>query len=160
MRHLDQANRLDAWHAAYMDEVIRPVMHPAARALVDGHREAGDLCLLVTATNRFVTAPIARAFGIEHLIATDIEETADGAFTGAPRGVPAFREGKIVNTEAFLASRGQRLADFADSFFYSDSRNDVLLLERVTRPVATNPDDRLRAIAAERGWPVLELFTR
>lgn len=153
---------LDAWHQGYMRDVIRPQIHAAARALVADHQRAGDLCLLVTATNRFVTAPIAREFGLpaDALIATDIEETAAGEFTGRPRGTPAFREGKITGTEAWLAARGLGWDSFASSTFYSDSINDVPLLERVTAPVATNPDDRLRALALERGWRVLDLFPR
>jgi HAD superfamily hydrolase (TIGR01490 family) len=148
---------LDAWHRRFMAEVIAPQILPPARELVDRHRAQGDLLALVTATNAFVTAPIARAFGIEHLVATGIEER-DGAFTGRPQGVPSFREGKIVRTDAWLASLGRRLDGFARSWFYSDSRNDLPLLERVTDPVATNPDAVLHAAALERGWPVLRLF--
>lgn len=152
---------LDAWHEGYMRDVIRPRIAPAARALVQGHRERGDLCLIVTATNRFVTAPIAREFGVDpqNLIATDIEETPDGQFTGRPRGTPAFREGKITLTEAWLAARGLGWGSFSATTFYSDSINDVPLLERVSEPVATNPDPRLLAIARERGWRVLRLFS-
>ena len=134
---------------------------PAARALVQRHLDAGDLCCIVTATNVFITAPIGKALGFEHLLGIELgTEGGDprARFTGAPVGVPTFREGKIVRTEAWLASLGYRLEDFAQSWFYSDSVNDVPLLERVTHPVATNPDPRLRAIAVERNWPVIDLF--
>lgn len=145
------------WHAQFMTEVIRPQIRPQALELVRKHRERGDLCALVTATNAFVTAPIGQAFGIEHLVATELE-AADGRYTGRPQGTPSFREGKILRTEGWLAGLGRRFADFPESWFYSDSANDVPLLERVTHPVATNPDERLAALAAERGWPVLRLF--
>lgn len=148
---------LDGWHAEYMAEVIQPRITDSARQLVDQHRARGDLIAVVTATNRFVTAPIARAFGIEHLVATGIEER-DGQFTGKPHGPPCFREGKLVRTDQWLESLGHRLADFDRSWFYSDSRNDLPLLERVTDPVATNPDPVLHATAVQRGWPVLRLF--
>jgi len=149
--------QLDAWHRRFMDEVIEPAMRPAARALVDSHRERGDLCALVTATNEFVTAPIARAFGIEHLIATGIEAHHDG-YTGRPRGTPAFREGKVQRTGEWLATLGRDWQGFGQSYFYSDSANDLPLLEQVSNPVATNPDARLAALAGERGWPILRLF--
>ncbi len=150
---------LDAWHAEYMREVIEPQITAKARDLVDQHRQRGDLLALVTATNRFVTAPIARAFGIDHLVATGIEER-DGQFTGKPHGTPSFREGKIARTREWLASLGHELGSFERSWFYSDSRNDVPLLEQVTHPVATNPDPKLHAIAQERGWPVIQLFSQ
>jgi HAD superfamily hydrolase (TIGR01490 family) len=149
---------LDAWHRRYMAEVIAPRVLPQARELVDRHRARGDLCALVTATNAFVTAPIAREFGIEHLVATGVELGPDGRYTGRPDGTPSFREGKIVRTGEWLASLGHGLDDFDRSWFYSDSRNDIPLLERVTDPVATNPDAVLHATAVERGWPVVRLF--
>jgi HAD superfamily hydrolase (TIGR01490 family) len=148
---------LDAWHAEYMREVIEPHITAKARDLVDQHRAKGDLLALVTATNSFVTAPIARAFGIDHLVATGIEER-EGQFTGRPHGTPSFREGKIARTREWLASLGHELGGFEQSFFYSDSRNDIPLLEQVTHPVATNPDAQLQAVARERGWPVIQLF--
>lgn len=150
-------SQLDAWHRQFMDEVIAPAIRPSARALVDRHRSSGDLCAIVTATNEFVTAPIARAFGVEHLIATGIEQL-DDRYTGRPRGTPSFREGKVRRTDEWLASMGRSWAGFARSYFYSDSVNDMPLLERVTDPVATNPDPRLTALAGERGWPVIRLF--
>ncbi len=153
--------QLDAWHAQYMQEVIRPAMLPAAVELVQRHRDAGDLCCIVTATNAFVTRPIATAFGVETLIACEVE-TVDGTsgsdLTGRATGVPSFREGKIARTESWLASLDKTLADFEHSYFYSDSHNDIPLLARVTDPVATNPDDTLRAHAREHGWRILDLF--
>jgi HAD superfamily hydrolase (TIGR01490 family) len=149
---------LDAWHRRFMTEVIEPRILPQARDLVARHAQQGDLVALVTATNTFVTAPIARAFGIEHLVATGIEVGPDGQFTGRPQGTPSFREGKIARTSEWLASLGHGLAAFERSWFYSDSRNDLPLLEQVTDPVATNPDAVLHATAIDRGWPVIRLF--
>jgi HAD superfamily hydrolase (TIGR01490 family) len=154
-RHETQT--LASWHEQYMQEVIRPVIRPEARELVNRHLDAGDLCALVTATNEFVTAPIAREFGLMHLVATGIESDG-GRYTGRPRGTPAFREGKIVCTEAWLADLGLQWEAFEESWFYSDSANDLPLLSRVSHPVATNPDARLETVARERGWPLLRLF--
>lgn len=145
---------LDAWHRGFMERKIVPMISEAGRALVARH--AGDLRVIITATNRFVTAPIARELGIEHLVATDPEE-CDGGFTGAVTGEPCFREGKIVRLEAWLADRGLALDTFAESWFYSDSANDLPLLERVTHPVAVDPDPILTAHARSRGWPILTL---
>ena len=122
------------------------------------HRDAGDLLAIVTATNEFVTRPIARLFGIDELIATELERDGAGRITGAIRGVPAFQAGKIARVEAWLAARGLAWDDVERSSFYSDSPNDLPLLERVSHPVATNPVPRLAEIAAARGWPVLRLF--
>lgn len=148
---------LAAWHEDFMAEVIRPSITPAARELVESHLEAGDLCAVVTATNSFVTAPIARAFGIPHLVATDAE-VQRGRYTGRILGTPSFKEGKVVRVNDWLGAMGLGLADFPESFFYSDSVNDVPLLEKVTRPIAANPSPTLRAIAQERGWQVIDLF--
>jgi HAD superfamily hydrolase (TIGR01490 family) len=148
---------LERWHAQFMEEVIRPQIRPRALELVRGHLERGDLCAIVTATNEFVTGPIARAFDIEHLIATGVERVG-GRYTGRPSGTPSFREGKILRTREWLADLGRDFADFGESWFYSDSANDVPLLEQVTNPVATNPDERLAALAGARNWPVLRLF--
>lgn len=153
--------QLDAWHRQFMQEVITPAILPAARELVQRHIEAGDLCCIVTATNVFITKPIGKALGFDHLLGIELGTEGDdplARYTGAAVGIPTFREGKITRTEGWLASLGYGLQDFAQSYFYSDSINDVPLLERVTHPVATNPDTRLRAVAAERGWPVIELF--
>ena len=147
---------LDRWHADFMAARIRPAMHEPAKALVRRHLDAGDLCAVVTATNSFVTGPIAREFGVPHLVATEPERAA-GRFTGRVAGVPCFRDGKIARVEAWLAVQGHRLQDFAQSTFYSDSRNDLPLLERVTNPVAVDPDAALAAEAGRRGWPVISL---
>jgi len=148
---------LERWHAEFMRLRIAPMITPAARALVRGHLEARDLCVIVTATNSFVTAPIARAFGVRHLIATE-PETRDGRFTGRVAGTPCFREGKLRCLDEWLATHGSRkLEEFEESVFYSDSHNDLPLLERVTRPVAVDPDPELAAEAGRRGWAVLSL---
>ncbi len=150
-------HKLREWHDRFMAEVIIPALRPSAQALVERHRAGGDLCVIITATNEFVTAPIARRFGIEHLIATGVERDGEG-FTGRPIGVPSFREGKVIRLDNWLAERGTVLADYPRSTFYSDSANDIALLERVTDPVATNPDSRLAAVALARGWRTLALF--
>ena len=146
--------QLDAWHRDYMERKVRPMMRAKARALVDGHR--GDLCAVITATNSFVTAPIAREFGLEHLIATEPEQRG-GAFTGGVAGIPCFREGKVARLETWLADRGKTLDSFRESWFYSDSLNDLPLLERVNRPVAVDPDPTLREHAGRKGWRVISL---
>ena len=146
--------QLDQWHAAFMASRILPMIRPGARALLERHRDAERV--IVTATNRFVTAPIAAALGITNLLATELEQE-DGRFTGRALGTPCFRDGKVVRLHEWLAGRGERLADYAESWFYSDSANDIPLLSEVTNPVAVHPDDRLRAHAAERGWPILSL---
>lgn len=150
-------SELARWHEEFMAEVIRPSITPAAIDLVAGHLEAGDLCAVVTATNSFVTAPIARAFGVPHLIATEPEYVA-GRYTGRIAGTPSFKEGKVIRVRQWLAGMGLALADFTESFFYSDSVNDVPLLEQVSRPIAANPSPALRAIAERKGWQVLALF--
>jgi HAD superfamily hydrolase (TIGR01490 family) len=147
---------LDRWHADFMATRIRPAIGAPARDLVRRHLDAGDLCAVVTATNSFVTAPIAQEFGVPHLVATEPERSA-GRFTGRVAGIPCFREGKITRVEAWLAGQGRRLEDFPQSAFYSDSHNDLPLLERVTRPVAVDPDPTLAAEAGRRGWPVISL---
>jgi HAD superfamily hydrolase (TIGR01490 family) len=148
--------QLEEWHREFMAIRIRPLCLPKARALVDRHREAGDTCVIITATNRFVTAPIAREFGVEHLIATEPEEIG-GEFTGRVEGTPCFREGKVVRLTEWLAARGMRLSDVESSHFYSDSHNDLFLLERVSHPVAVDADPELARIAAARGWPHITL---
>lgn len=148
--------QLDAWHARFMRERIEPIMLAKARALVKRHLEGGDLCAVITATNSFITGPIAAAFGIQHLIAT-VPEMREGRFTGKPEGTPCFREGKITRLEDWLARNGRTLADFGESAFFSDSRNDLPLLERVSHPVAVDPDPLLLQTARDRGWPILSL---
>lgn len=144
---------LYAWREAFLREKIDPVIQAPARALVERHRAAGDLLVLITATNAFVTAPIAARFDIPHLIATEPEQ-ADGRYTGQVAGIPAFREGKVRRLDAWLAETGHGLGG---STFYSDSHNDIPLLERVHHPVAVDPDPKLHAYAQERGWPVISL---
>jgi HAD superfamily hydrolase (TIGR01490 family) len=150
--------RLDAWHRQFMDDVILPAIRPAALDLVAKHASRGDLCAIVTATNEFVTAPIAQRFGVQHLIATGVERREDGEFTGRPRGTPSYREGKIRRTDEWLRALGHSWEGFERSWFYSDSANDIPLLSKVTDPVATNPDERLAAHARAQGWPVIRLF--
>jgi HAD superfamily hydrolase (TIGR01490 family) len=154
----DASSKAAAAHEQFMAQVILPAIRPSAQALVERHRSAGDEIVLVTATNAFITAPIAKALGIEHLIAVDLVLDAQGVPTGDILGTPSFREGKVARVEQWLAQRGVGWADVGHSYFYSDSINDLPLLERASHPVATNPDDRLRAIATERGWSVLDLF--
>lgn len=148
---------LAQWHEAFMAEVIRPAILPIAQDLVQQHIAQGDLCAIVTATNEFVTAPIARAFGIPQLIAT-VPEIRDGRYTGKIHGVPSFQAGKVVRVNAWLNDMGAKLSDFEASYFYSDSHNDLPLLEVVTHPIATNPNPALRQLADERGWTTLDLF--
>jgi len=147
-----------AAHRQFMQSVIEPAIRPAALDLVRGHQQAGDLAVIVTATNEFVTRPIADAFGVKELIAVQLERAADGRITGEILGVPSLREGKITRVAQWLVERGLDW-DGVETIFYSDSMNDLPLLERVDRPVATNADERLRAIATERGWRILDLFT-
>ena len=144
--------------ARFMAEVMTPQLLPAARALLDLHRAAGDLVAIVTATNEFITRPIADALGVEHLLAVELERGVDGMATGRIRGVPSFREGKIERVHDWLAGLGQRLSDVEHCVFYSDSTNDLPLLEIVSEPVATNPSPALEAIALQRGWRILRLF--
>ena len=146
--------QLDAWHGEFMQRKIRPLIRGTARALVERHR--GDLSVVITATNSFITEPIAREFGIPHLIATE-PERRDGGFTGGVSGIPCFREGKVARLEAWLAGRAATLASFAESWFYSDSANDLPLLARVSHPVAVDPDEALRAHAGRNGWPIISL---
>lgn len=141
-------------HARYMATKIEPMITKAAENLIAQHRH--DECIIVTATNAFVTAPIAARFGVAHLIACDVE-LKDGRYTGRPEGVPSFGAGKVTRVEAWLAARGKSRADYAATYFYSDSRNDLPLLEWATHPVAVNPDDTLRAHASLRGWPMLRI---
>jgi HAD superfamily hydrolase (TIGR01490 family) len=144
---------LESLRARFVRECIAPLMLPAARALVDRHRAAGDTLLIITASNTFITAPTAALFGVPHLIATD-PEVHEGRFTGAVSGIPSFQAGKVARLEVWLAAQGESLAG---SSFYSDSHNDLPLLERVDRPVAVDPDAVLREAALARGWDILSL---
>lgn len=163
VRFATQAVRLQGAQAAaqaherYMREVITPNIRPAAQALVRKHQAAGDTVMIVTATNEFVTRPIAQAFGVSELIAVELERDTSGWITGEIKGTPSFREGKVQRVQQWLAHRGLGWSD-VDMHFYSDSPNDLPLLERAQHPVATNPDERLRQLAQTRGWPILDLF--
>ncbi|MBX3586655.1 MAG: HAD family hydrolase [Ramlibacter sp.] len=153
------ASQSMAAHADFMRTVIEPALTEAAQALVRQHQAAGDEVVIITATNEFVTRPIAQRFGVAELIAVELERDAGGWITGDIKGVPSAREGKVTRMAQWLASRQWDWAD-VHSTFYTDSINDLTLLERVDTPVATNPDDRLRAIARERGWRILDLFEK
>lgn len=155
---LGSATELADWHEEYMAEVVQPQILPQARDLVAQHQAQGALCAIVTATNAFVTQPIAQALGIADLIATLPQQDAQGRYTGRIEGVASFREGKILRVRQWLQGLGHQLNDFEQTWFYSDSMNDLPLLEIVSHPVATNPSPTLRAIAQERGWRVLDLF--
>jgi HAD superfamily hydrolase (TIGR01490 family) len=149
--------QLDAWRDEYLHHRVLPHIRPEALALIDQHRQAGDELALATGTHSFVTAPIAAAFGLPHLLAVQPTQNAAGEFTGGYSGTHTYGAGKLRAVEQFLAARGLTWQT-AETVFYSDSINDLPLLARVTVPVATNPDPRLRRLAAERGWRVLELF--
>jgi HAD superfamily hydrolase (TIGR01490 family) len=146
-------------HVRFMRDWIQPALHPIAVELVQGHQRQGDTVAIVTATNELVTRPIAEVFGVPELIAVELERDASGWITGEIVGVPSMREGKVVRVTNWLATRGLDWLD-VETTFYSDSLNDLPLLERVDHPVATNPDPRLRTIALERGWRILDLFPR
>ena len=148
-----------AAHQRFMREVIGPQLLPQALELVRGHQQRGDEVVIVTATNEFVTRPIAEAFGVSELIAVELERGSGGWYTGGIKGVPSAREGKVVRVEQWLAATGRSWAD-VETTFYSDSSNDLPLLERVDHPVATNPDNRLRVLARQRGWRILDLFDK
>ena len=148
-----------AAHECFMRQVIVPTLHERSLSLVREHQQRGDAVALVTATNEFVTAPIATAFGIEHLIAVRLERGPGGTITGRIDGVPSYREGKVTRVQEWLAAQGATWRDFERISVYSDSLNDLPLLERATDPVATNPSPALEAVARERGWRILNLFT-
>jgi len=153
------AAELAAAHDRFMNEEILPAIRPAAIDLVRQHQAQGDLVALVTATNEFVTSPIAKAFGVDHLLAVRLERDAAGQVTGRIAGTPSFREGKVTRTVEWLAELGLSFSDFERIHMYSDSANDLPLMERATDPVATNPAPSLETIARERGWRILQLFT-
>ncbi|WP_339842489.1 HAD family hydrolase [uncultured Halopseudomonas sp.] len=146
-------SQLDEWHKRFMAEMIEPIILPQALALIDKHKQAGDTVMIITATNRFITGPIAARLGIDILLATECE-TADGRYTGRTTDIPCFREGKVTRLERWLAEHDETLDG---SYFYSDSHNDLPLLSMVDHPVAVDPDDTLREHAEKQGWPVLSL---
>ncbi len=146
--------QLDRWHAQFMRDKIEPLITSASERLIQAHRDAGDTLMIITATNAFVTAPIAARLGIPHLIATE-PEVVDGRYTGRVAGTPSFREGKVSRLQDWLSKNAQSLQN---AWFYSDSHNDLPLLERVGHPVAVDPDEPLAAHARECGWPVISLL--
>lgn len=148
---------LDDWHQEFMRTRIQPLIGDQALRLVEEEQERSDLVAIVTATNRFVTAPIAQAFGIGHLVATEPEMDAAGEFTGRVTGTPCFREGKIACVNDWLCRFGHSWTDFREIAFYSDSLNDLPLLNHVTHPCAVNPDSTLHDHARKAGWPILDL---
>jgi HAD superfamily hydrolase (TIGR01490 family) len=153
--------QLNEWHAQFMHEVINPNLRSSAFDLVKKHQDQNDICCVVTATNSFVTRPIVQAFGIQHLIATEPEvlgDPATGNFSGKVAGTPNFREGKVIRVESWLSAEKLSWSSLEKSYFYSDSINDLPLMEKVTQPIPTNPDQSLRAKAMENGWSILELF--
>ncbi|MBC3870717.1 histidinol-phosphatase [Undibacterium oligocarboniphilum] len=152
--------RLDELHMQFMQEVIQPALLPAAYDLLKKHQDQEDLIAIITATNRFVTAPIATALGVQHLLAAEPELDAESNITGKLLGVPTSGQGKVIHLHNWLAQQQKQLTDFTSSHFYSDSHNDIPLLEVVTHPVATNPNARLSAHAAARGWPQIKLFEK
>lgn len=150
--------RLRALQDQYMAEVVAPAIRPSARALLQRHLDAGDLVAIITATNAFITAPIAQAFGVPHLIAARPELDARGHPTGKLAGTPTQGHGKVVHMHAWLDGLGRPFDSFERSYFYSDSHNDIPLLSVVSHPVATNPSDKLSEHASTQGWPLLHLF--
>jgi HAD superfamily hydrolase (TIGR01490 family) len=148
--------QLDALHLRYMEKKIRPMITEKSLALVEKHRANGDLLLIITATNSFVTTPIAQAFGIENLIGTTPEEI-NGEFTGRVSGTPSFQQGKITRLNEWLSARKHTLTDFKASWFYSDSHNDLPLMKLVDHPVAVDPDETLKAYAKDKAWPIISL---
>jgi HAD superfamily hydrolase (TIGR01490 family) len=149
-------SQLEAWHSEFMKERILPLITPDARKLINKHMLGRDLCVIITATNRFVTAPIAQELGISNLIATEAEQR-DGEYTGRVSGLPCFREGKIARLESWLDEHNLTWLSFLESWFYSDSLNDLPLLNKVTHPVAVDPDATLKAHAEKKGWPIISL---
>jgi HAD superfamily hydrolase (TIGR01490 family) len=144
--------------SVFIKKKIRPVINTEAKELVNSHLQSGDLCAIVTATNEFITEPIAKLFNVHKLIATLVEKNETGAYTGKSYGVPSFREGKITRVNEWLKGNGLGLNSFRKSFFYSDSFNDIPLLKIVNNPVATNPDKKLKEYAVRNSWRVLNIF--
>ena len=145
--------KLQALHQQFMAQSIEPILLSKAAALLDKHRQQGDFLLIITATNRFVTAPIADRLGVDDLLATDAE-IVNNRYTGQPTGIPCFQDGKVKRLNSWLAQTGHNMEG---SWFYSDSHNDLPLLEQVNNPVAVDPDDTLSQHAEMRGWPIITL---
>lgn len=145
--------RLQSWREQFMKEKIEPILLPKAYDLLERHRQAGDELLIITATNRFITGPIAERYAVANLLATE-PEIRDGEYTGGVTGTPCFQSGKVERLQDWLEEHGRNLEG---SWFYSDSHNDLPLLEKVAHPVAVDPDDRLRSVAGDRGWPIISL---
>ncbi len=148
--------QLDDWHNEFMAKKIMPQIAPGAYKLINEHMLGGDLCIIITATNRFVTEPIARILGINNLIATEPDQE-DGEFNGQVFGTPCFREGKITRLEDWMDEHNLTWLSFLESWFYSDSLNDIPLLKKVTNPVAVDPDSTLEKYAKENNWPIISL---
>ncbi|MBF0588363.1 MAG: HAD family hydrolase [Magnetococcales bacterium] len=156
LHHLTGHKRttLDDWHDQFMTKMIRPIIRPRGVELVEKHRAMGHTLMIITATNLFVTGPISRALGMDHILATELEEGPDGGYTGLPKGEPCFQAGKIVRLKSWMETHDFTLKG---SWFYSDSRNDIPLLEMVDNPVAVDPDDTLKTRAEKEGWPIMSL---
>ena len=153
---LHPRTQLDDWHNEFMAKKIMSQIAPGAYKLINKHMLRGDLCIIITATNRFVTEPIARILGINNLIATEPGQE-NGQFTGQVSGTPCFREGKITRLEDWMDEHNLTWLSFLESWFYSDSLNDIPLLKKVTNPVAVDPDSTLEKYAKENNWPVISL---
>lgn len=151
-------SELAAMHREFMDEIILPAITPMARELVQAHRDAGDQLLMISATNEFIITPIAHEFGIMNVIGISLETDEHGRYTGRYVGTPSFQSGKVVRLEQWLLEQKYHKSDFEKIYFYSDSKNDLPLLNSVTDPVAVNPDETLLEIAQQKGWPILHFL--
>lgn len=154
---LHSPEQLHLWHQEFMTEKILPLISSQSRALVEMEKKRSTLMAIVTATNRFVTGPIAAELGVSHLIATEAEQDARGYYTGRVQGTPCFQEGKIVRVTEWLSGLGHHWNDFSETVFYSDSLNDLPLLKKTSNPIAVNPDVTLKAYATKHCWPIIYL---
>ncbi|MFL2656022.1 MAG: HAD family hydrolase [Burkholderiaceae bacterium] len=151
-------SELNTLRDEFIKKYISPLIYPKSIEIVNRHLNRGDICAIVTATNEFITEPISKLFNIPTLIATRLETSPSGDFTGRASGIPSFREGKVTRVLQWLATKNLGVDSFKNSFFYSDSINDLPLLSRVTDPVAMNPDKKLYAHAISLGWKIEEIF--
>ncbi len=151
--HENELEQLQVWRKAFIYQMIDPIISQASRDLLQKHRQAGDLLAIITATNSFITGPIAKHLGVDHLLATE-PEMINGYYTGGVSGVPCYQDGKVTRLNSWMASNGQ---DLTGSWFYSDSHNDLPLLQLVDNPVAVDPDEVLQKEALLKGWPVISL---